>query len=306
MNLREWALPLYTILMEVAVGALLILWIIRLVSLPTLRREKLDRIVRNPLLVILFTIFVAMIGAHFHLSRPYFSFLAILNFRNSWLSREIVFTILFFLTAGYLWYLQWFDRGRPAVKDGLGWVALGFGFAATYCMSHIYLLPTQTAWNTPLTILSFYVTTLLLGVMTMACLLIMDLKFAEAREPETVEARKTIIQKALTWFVTLAVVGLIGAIAISIYQVEHLQAGDETAQMSLQLLLQIYRVLFGMRFILIVTGITALAACSYLIVQRHRPATEMMVPVYMACLLVMVGEIIGRFLLYAAHVRIGV
>lgn len=306
MNLREWALPLYTILMELAAGALLILWTIRLVSLPRLGRKKLDRIVRNPLLVILFTIFVAMIGAHFHLSRPYFSFLAILNFRTSWLSREIVFTILFFLTTGYLWYLQWFDRGQPAVKDALGWIALAFGFAATYCMSRIYLLPTQTAWNTPITILSFYVTTLLLGVMTMACLLIMDLKFAEAREPTTVEARNEIIHKALAWFVGLAMAGALAASAISLYQIEHLGNGDETAQMSLQLLLQLYQALIGMRFILIVTGIGALAVCAYLVNRRNRPVTEMMVPVYMACLLVMVGEIIGRFLLYATHVRVGI
>jgi anaerobic dimethyl sulfoxide reductase subunit C (anchor subunit) len=247
-----------------------------------------------------------MIGAHFHLSRPYFSFLAILNFRTSWLSREIVFTILFFLTTGYLWYLQWFDRGSPPLKDALGWIALAFGFAATYCMSSIYLLPTQTAWNTPITILSFYVTTLLLGVMTTACLLIMDLKFAEAREPATVEARNTIIHKALVWFVGLTIVGLLGAVAISLYQIAHLSAGDETAQISLQLLLQVYQALIGMRFILVITGIGTLAICAYLLNRRNRPATEMMVPVYLACLLVMVGEIIGRFLLYATHVRVGI
>jgi DMSO reductase anchor subunit len=74
----------------------------------------------------------------------------------------------------------------------------------------------------------------------------------------------------------------------------------------LQLLLQLYRALIGMRFLLIIAGIGVLAACAYLVNRRSRPATEMMVPVYMACLLVMVGEIIGRFLLYATHVRVGV
>ncbi len=306
MNLREWALPVYTILMEVATGALLILWTIRLLSQARLGREKLDRIARNPLLVILFTIGVAMIGAHFHLSRPYLSFLAILNFGSSWLSREIVFTILFFLTTGYLWYLQWFEKGSPAMKDALGWIALLLGFAATYCMSSIYLLPTQTAWNTPITILSFYVTTLLLGVMTMACLLIMDMKFAEVREPATVEARDVIIHKALAWFVALAIVGVVAAAALSLYQIQYLRNGDETAQLSLELLLGLYRPLIGMRFTLIILGVITLAVCAYLINRRNRSATEMMVPIYLACLLVMIGEIIGRFLLYATHVRVGI
>jgi len=306
MNLREWALPVYTILMELATGALLMLWTIRALSRSKLRREEMDRIIRNPLLVILFTVVVAMIGAHFHLSRPYLSILAALNFRSSWLSREIVFTVLFFLSTGYLWYLQWFVTGRPVLKDAFGWIALMFGFAATYCMSWIYLLPTQTAWNTPFTILSFYVSTLLLGVMTMACLLIMDMKFAEVREPATVQARNAIVHSALVWFVGLAIVSVIAATTINLYQIQYLRSGDETAQMSLQLLLELYRALFGIRFVLMLAGIGTLAISAYLIVRRNKPATEMMIPVYVSCLLVLIGEIIGRFLLYATHVRVGI
>jgi DMSO reductase anchor subunit len=32
---------------------------------------------------------------------------------------------------------------------------------------------------------------------------------------------------------------------------------------------------------------------------------SLMSPVYLSCLLIMVGEIIGRFLFYATHVRVG-
>jgi DMSO reductase anchor subunit len=32
----------------------------------------------------------------------------------------------------------------------------------------------------------------------------------------------------------------------------------------------------------------------------------LMAPTYMACLLVLIGEIVGRFLFYATHIRLGI
>ena len=100
MNVREWALPIYTILMQLAIGSLLILWIIRWLASPKFSPGEMDRIIRNPILVIFFTVTTAMTGSQFHLSKPFHSFYAVLNFKTSWLSREIVFTILFFLALG--------------------------------------------------------------------------------------------------------------------------------------------------------------------------------------------------------------
>jgi hypothetical protein len=121
MNVREWALPVYTVLIQLSVGALFILWVIRARSGKSQDANDMDRIFRGPVLVILLTIILAMIGSHFHLSRPYLSFLAVLNFQSSWLSREIVFTILFFLSCGVLAYLLWFRQGhtRPERRDWL-------------------------------------------------------------------------------------------------------------------------------------------------------------------------------------------
>ena len=44
MNLREWALPVYTILMQLAIGALLSLWIIRTLNSSKYGKEKIDQI----------------------------------------------------------------------------------------------------------------------------------------------------------------------------------------------------------------------------------------------------------------------
>jgi anaerobic dimethyl sulfoxide reductase subunit C (anchor subunit) len=107
MNVREWALPVYTILMQLATGALFVIWIIRPRFVSRFGAEKVDQAFENSILVVFFTVAVAMAGSHFHLSKPYLSLLAVLNLRSSWLSREIAFTILFFLSVGLLWFMQW-------------------------------------------------------------------------------------------------------------------------------------------------------------------------------------------------------
>ena len=161
MNIREWTLPVYTILTQLAAGALFVLWVIRTLSNSKYGREEVNRIIKIPILIILITIIAGITGAHFHLSRPYLSFLALRNFHSSWLSRELVFNLFFIFSVGCLWTLLWFVNGHNKLKTVLGWVAILFGFATEYCMSRIYLLPSQPAWNSPLTIVSFLETMLL-------------------------------------------------------------------------------------------------------------------------------------------------
>ena len=95
MNLREWALPFYTILVQLGLGTFICLWLIRTFAASKYGKERVDHIIDNSVLVIFITIGAGMIGAHSHLSKPLHSILAILNVRSSWLSREIIFNALF-------------------------------------------------------------------------------------------------------------------------------------------------------------------------------------------------------------------
>jgi anaerobic dimethyl sulfoxide reductase subunit C (anchor subunit) len=306
MNVREWALPLYTILMQIAIGVLLMLWIIRHQGNLKLSRDNMNRMVDTPLTIVLLTIVVAMIGAHFHLSKPYLSLLAVLNVRSSWLSREIVFTILFFFSVAGLWYLRRKSSDHVNLETYLGWTAIFFGWATTYCMAQIYILPTQVAWDSPATITYYAGTTLLLGAMAMAALLIMDLRFAEVREPETPNYRIPLIQSSLLWLALLAVIMVLLVTGINFYQITHLQAADEPAITSLNLLLGLYQPLFMIRFGLIFLGVVWLIFSISQMLRKQKTIQELMTPIYGSCLLVMIGEILGRFLFYATHVRLGI
>ena len=305
MNVREWALPVYTILMQLATGALSVLWIIRSRFVSKFEAESVDRACENSILVVFFTVAVAMAGSHFHLSKPHLSFLAVTNLGSSWLSREIFFSVLFFSSVGLLWFLQW--RKLHLRKTSVGWLAIFFGWANLYCMAIIYMLPTQIAWDTPITMVSFICTALLLGIMALATLLIMDLKYSDLRGLAKARLQATVIKESLSWLVGVASLIVILQTAMNVSQLISLNNSTrETAQTSAMLLLRLYPVLFGLHLALIIVGVGGLALAVYLHSRDRKPVRDLLLPAYVTCLLVMVGEILGRFLFYAIHVRTGI
>jgi anaerobic dimethyl sulfoxide reductase subunit C (anchor subunit) len=306
MNVREWALPVYTILMQLAVGALFILWSMRSFVKSKFSTDHLDRIIRNPMLVISLTVVAAMIGSHFHLSKPFRSFYAVRNFQTSWLSREIVFTVIFFLILSVLWLLSRFKLEHRKLITFLGWTAISFGLTVVYCMVRIYLIPTQVAWNSPTVIVSFYTTTLLLGTMAIACLLVLDLKFSEIQKADDVDIRMQVIKYSIGWLTMVVFFAVVINIAVIFYQLYFLQQGDATAQTSLQLLFELYTPLFVMRLFFISIAPLWLGYAVQRMFKVGATPQSLLMPVYMSCLLILVGEIIGRFLFYATHIRIGI
>ena len=307
MNLREWALPVYTILMHVAVGVLFVLWTLRAFAVRKFDPDEVDKTLDRPLLVVFVTILTAIIGSHLHLSKPYFSFLALLNLRTSWLSREVVMTILFFFTTAWLLDLQFSRKSRKRLKTAVGWAATVFGFGAVYSMAEIYRLPTQVAWNTTLTVASFIFATVLLGIMALALLLIMDLIFVRLRHMDDTGVQAKILQQALPWFAICAGALVLIIVAENAYQLTALSKLENgTAQISLRLIWELYPALFLTRLVFIVLGVGLLGAAVTWQARLRKSVNELLIPTYIACLLVMVSEILGRFIFYAMHVRIGI
>lgn len=306
MNVREWALPVYTILMQLAVGAMLGLWLIRAGAIRQHGQAVIDYIIRIPILAIFLTIIAAVIGSHFHLSRPVFSLLATLNLRSSWLSREVLFTVSFFLVVGVLSFLQWFTPGYYRLKTALGWLAIIVGSLSVYCMSQIYLLPTHASWNSPLTIAAFLLTAFTLGVTAVAVLLVMDLKVAEVAGAPQTAVRAQIVHQSFIWLAGVALVTAVINLILNLILIGQLSQGDISAQTSLILLLGLYRPLFGLRYIALFTGAGWFSLAAYSLYRQKGARHEFINPIYLACLLVLISEILGRFLFYATHVRAGI
>lgn len=305
MNVREWALPVYTILMQLAVGAFAILWLIRHLAGSKFSAKEIDRIISNPILVIAFTAAVAMGGAHFHLSKPFHSFLAVFNFKSSWLSREIVFSVLFFLSTMSVLYLTYFQTHHRRLISILGWLAILFGSTLIYCMARIYLIPTQVAWNSTTVIFSFFTTALMVGSMTISTLMVLDLKFAEIKKADDVELRTQVIRYSSGGLTTLTVFLVALSLVIIYVQIRLLAQGDLIARTSLSLLVDLYLPLFMMRLVFLVYASTSLVVSVVKMYRLRSTPQSLMSSVYLSCLLILIGEIIGRFLFYATHIRVG-
>ncbi|MHB8777154.1 MAG: DmsC/YnfH family molybdoenzyme membrane anchor subunit, partial [Anaerolineales bacterium] len=179
------------------------------------------------------------------------------------------------------------------------------GFILIYCMARVYLLPTQAAWNSLTVILSFYITTLLLGGMTIVCLIMLDLKFAEIQKSNDINLRLDVIRYSFAGLSLLAFVLALLNIVVTYVQIYQLQHGDITARTSLSLLLELYLPLLIMRIFLLLIASTTLGYTVYRMYKLKSTLQSMMTPVYLSCLLIFVGEIVGRFLFYATHIRIG-
>jgi anaerobic dimethyl sulfoxide reductase subunit C len=306
MNLREWALPVYTILMQLGVGAMAALWVIRALFMPKYGEEEVERLTRNPVAILLITVLAAMAGSFFHLSRPLLSFLALINIGKSWLSREIVFTVLVFGFIVVLWYLQAHVDHRRHLKSFLGWASVFCGLSAVFCMTHLYLLPTQASWDTPFTVLSFYSSLVLLGTAAMITMLTVGLQYNQISALHANSAQPAIIRRILPAFTGVILLTALAILAQNHVLVQTLEAGDSTAHASLQLYLGLYQPLFIFRLVTLTVGAVWLAVAVWRTLRDKITMKDLTFHVYMACLLLLIGEILGRFLFYATHIRMGI
>ncbi len=306
MNIREWTLPVYTILTQLSVGALFVTWVLRWLNAARLGAAKFDQSIRIPVLILLATMLVAIFFAHFHLSRPYLSFLALRNLGSSWLSRELLANLVYIVSVCALLFTLWFGQARRGLVTALGWAAIGCGLLTEYCMAQIYVLPSQPYWNSELTSVSFLVTTGLLGVLTIPVVFVMDLIFqkSQAQEVETVHAQ--LLESSVGRLAVAAIPLAIFMAVINYFQIAYLLSGAKAAQASLNLLLNIYQPLLILRLVLAFTGVGWLGVTALQLNQKKFLPDGLLLNSFIACLLVMVAEILGRFLFYAIHVRIGI
>jgi anaerobic dimethyl sulfoxide reductase subunit C (anchor subunit) len=308
MNFREWALPIFTILIQLVTGMFFLLWILRVIHRKNIDEQHLDEIAKIPVLIFVFTIIVAIISSHFHLSRPFMSLLALLNQDSSWLSRETGFSLLFLIFSVVLLYKLWAKEGSYKANTRLGWAAILGGLATIWSMAFIYLLPTQFAWNSYLTVVSYFSTTFLLGSISLLVILLMDYTFSVRLNHQLVaEVKILVIKKSLVGLTTTAVVAAFLVLVTNLFQVNFLkQSNLESAQISLQLITELYMPLVILRFTLLGLGLSFLALCPIRKLSKRKNLGGMINTVYFACLFVLVGEILERFLFYAVHVRVGI
>lgn len=173
--MHEWALLIFTICMQAAIGGTLMLALFYK-KISTLGVEHTLKVMKLPLIVIASLSIAGLIASFAHLGTPLNALNTIRNIGSSWMSREILFTGLFI--AAIILTLVLALAKKKVNPIALGITSL-IGLIDIYCMGAIYSASLVSGWNSVHTFTSFYGTALVLGAVLAASLLIPSLREEE-------------------------------------------------------------------------------------------------------------------------------
>ena len=284
---EEWPLLMFTLLSQLAIGTFLIMTLVYSI-LESKNFELTAKVIKPAMRAVGPLMAVALLLSLFHLGKPFGAYLSISNLGSSWLSREIITTGGFFA----LWLVSYYLYRKGTVNKVLNWVACLTGLAAVYSMAGIYSSSIKPAWADVNTFIAFFGTTFVLGIIGASASILYSTKNSN------ISAETGEVLKKLGFLAIFAV--FIPLLYLPIF-ITGLSAGPGAAQSSAQILNNYSFQLF-IRWALSLTGIGMLF---YVVYKQIRAAAQVpMNMVYLSVALVLVGELLGRFLFYAMAVPI--
>lgn len=265
---HSMTLVVFTFLSQMSIGAFATLFI-----LDVYKGKISKRSANISSIVILAISVVAVIVSIFHLGHPFAAYRALLNFGESWLTREIIFFPAFMV----LFMIYAFVGKTKAQKQVLGWITLVLGVSTIFSTAMIYKVPAVPAWNNGTTIAAFFITAFLLG-------------------PVLIQVLLSILDKNIVNLTSYTAIMAILAIGLNIINLTILQGGLPAAVESAT-------VLFAspLFWIKIVSLILALVVSGYVILKKKNISFSM-VSVIFTCFLV--SEFLGRMLFYSSGVHL--
>lgn len=305
MNVREWALVTFTILAQMSVGAFWVLGVVHFYATRKAGVEEADRMSDRALLAIIPVLALGMLASLLHLGNPLSAYKAVSNLDSSWLSREILFGVLFAISGALFAFLQWRKIGTFGMRNVVAWIAALLGLGLLTSMSSVYLLGSQPAWNTPATPVSFFVTTLLLGALAMGVAFVWNYARVQKTDPGCADVQCELMRTTLRW-IAVASVTLLGIelVVLPVY-LGFLAMGNSAALASLRTMFSSFGLLFALRIVLVFVGAGVLGVFLY---QNASSAGQEKILggiTYSAFVLVLAAEVMGRFLFYTTHHNIG-
>ncbi len=304
MNTRDWALVAFTILAQMSVGSFLVLGIVHFFTARRAGQAEADRMSDRALLAIGPVLVLALLASLFHLGSPLNAFRAIGNLGSSWLSREIFTGVAFTVVGALFAFLQWRKLGSPGLRNALAVLAALIGLVMVYSMSNVYLLRTVSAWDTLATPVSFFTTTFLLGALAMGAAFVANYAYVQRKNPDCAETQCGLLRDSLRW-IGIASIVLLGVefVVLPLY-LGYLTSTPATLSTAALMTGQ-YRLILIVRLVLVFLGAGLFGAFVYRNAISAGREKIMGNWAYAAFALVLVSEILGRFLFYAAHTGFG-
>jgi anaerobic dimethyl sulfoxide reductase subunit C (anchor subunit) len=305
MNAREWALIIFTIIGQMSVGAFVVLGIAHFLAARKCGVDEADKLSDRALLAIGPVLVLGIVASLFHLGNPLNAPRAITNLGSSPLSWEILLGTAFAIIGGVFAIMQWRKFGTAVLRNVVALLAAVIGVLFVYAMSRVYMLPSVPAWNTPATPVTFFTTTFLLGALAIGAAFVANYTFLRRRNGGEDSVQLMLMRDALRWIALASVVMLgIHFIVIPLY-LAYLANGPAAAIASASLLAGKDGVLLGIWLVFIFLGAGVFSLFVYQNASSVGQVRVMSTLAYLAFILVLVGEVVGRYLFYASFYRIG-
>ncbi len=285
--MKERSLILFTLLFQMAVGAFLTLWALH----PLVAREAseiaADRLFTAAPFTIGLLIAMGLVASFFHLGSPHNAWRAVANLRSSWLSREILFTLLFTATAMTCFGLRWSQVG-PSVLWELSALLAGIcGLSLIYCMARVYMLRSIPVWNSWVTPTSFFVTTFLLGGLGFALVTFTDPGISP-------QLHQIILPRVAVWSLTLLAIEVL----LTPFWVTHIAPGPQATLGMAHKSSRVDSLILGARLVLMLIG------ASLAVLLRNTAGSGSPAPLWtLTFTSILLAEIIGRARFYQARER---
>lgn len=160
---HERPLVAFTLLLQLAVGAFLAAAALDLSSAVPAGDDRFGFLSNAAFIAIVATTAAGLAFAFLHLGAPAHAWRSLANLRRSWLSREVLFAASFTALAAAFTGLRIARAVPPPLPSIVAAAAAICGVALVYSMARVYRLRTMPVWDTPLTTLSFFSATCLMG-----------------------------------------------------------------------------------------------------------------------------------------------
>ncbi len=287
-----------------SVGSFVVLGIVHFFAARKAGAVEADRLSDRALLAIGPVLVLGIIASFFHLGNPLNAYNAIGNIGSSWLSREIFCGVAFTVAGGLFAVMQWRKIGSSATRNIVAVVAALIGLALVFSMSNVYLLRTVPVWDTVTTPVSFFVTTFLLGALAMGAAFVANYSYVQRKNPGLADAQSSLVRSTLRWIGISSMI-LLGVefVVVPVY-LAYLGSTPATVAAG-ELFVGSYSVVLIARLVLVFLGAGLFGAVVYrnaVSVGREKIMGNW---AYAAFALVLISEILGRFLFYASHTGFG-
>lgn len=307
MATHEWALIIFTIVMQMAVGAFVVLGGVHFFAERRSGIAEADKLSDRSLLAIGPVVVFGLLVTLFHLGNPVNAPRAISNFGSSWLSREIVLALVFVIGGAIFAVMQWRKVSTPTIRNIIGLVVAAVGLVLIFAMASIYRIPTIPAWDSIATPVAFYITTFLLGSLALGAAFVTNFWYLRRKGMDEKNTQYMMLATTLRWIALLSIL-LLGLqfVVIPLYLAWLATHASAAAATSMSLILNENGTIFILRLVLVFLGAGVFAVFVYQNATSEARVRVMGNLALAAFAMVLIAEILGRYLFFASMVRIGI